>query len=520
MSAPATTTATAARRPVFAISHDAIDAETLEASWGAAEPELPLQMVPVDWTESRPRRTLQGLAADLVRRIRMIQPAGPYRLAAWGDGGLLAYEVAVRMLGADQQIELLAIVDASPSTPVDRGARPGAALQQALRAYEVPASSILIHRVSRGIDAPSPAWLSRVPARQVRTVAEGALLGTPPRGTALARALASAAKELRSPPELGYTPMVPIQAGARGTPPIVCIPGAGASITDFVPFSGAVGAQWPVVGFQPRGMDGVMVPYATVESAAGAYLNELVKVAPRGEVRLVGHSFGSWIAFEMALRLRAAGRPVACLTILDGDYPGGEGRVGHEYTRPEALIELVSLYEQAAERSLNLKLEDFQSRDAGGQLSLLHARLVQVGLVPARSSPELLRGTVRTFEDALRTEYEPSGTFDGPVKMVLVRGFDETQEQAERRFGRVVSGWARLAPKIQFRRGPGNHVTLLKAPNVSQFAGWSQDVSSLGDPWPAPVMPRNAIGADVGHIPDLAASIDLTSRAPADPQRS
>ena len=43
---------------------------------------------------------------------------------------------------------------------------------------------------------------------------------------------------------------------------------------------------------------------------------------------------------------------MASLTILDSDAPDGDGRLGREYSRTEAMMELVELYEQSAHRSL------------------------------------------------------------------------------------------------------------------------------------------------------------------------
>ena len=55
--------------------------------------------------------TVETLARDHLVEIRSIQPAGPYRLAGYSFGGLLAYEIA-RLLSEDgEKVDLLALIE-------------------------------------------------------------------------------------------------------------------------------------------------------------------------------------------------------------------------------------------------------------------------------------------------------------------------------------------------------------------------------------------------------------------------
>lgn len=110
--------------------------------------------------------------------------------------------------------------------------------------------------------------------------------------------------------------------------PLFCVPGAGTSVTSFVELTGCVDPSWPVHGLQPRGMDGSAVPHTTVAAAGEDDPRAVNQACPEGPVYLLGHSLGGWVAFEMALRLREAGRPVASLTILGSDVPD-PGRRGN-----------------------------------------------------------------------------------------------------------------------------------------------------------------------------------------------
>ncbi|WP_256244081.1 thioesterase domain-containing protein, partial [Burkholderia ubonensis] len=55
--------------------------------------------------------TVEWLAARLLERIVALQPRGPYRLAGWASGGLLAYEVATQLAGRDETVAFLGIAD-------------------------------------------------------------------------------------------------------------------------------------------------------------------------------------------------------------------------------------------------------------------------------------------------------------------------------------------------------------------------------------------------------------------------
>jgi thioesterase domain-containing protein len=58
---------------------------------------------------------LERMAERHVREIRNAQPNGPYLIAGECTGGALAYEIAQQLRSADQEIALLALVDAFPS---------------------------------------------------------------------------------------------------------------------------------------------------------------------------------------------------------------------------------------------------------------------------------------------------------------------------------------------------------------------------------------------------------------------
>ncbi len=497
--------------------------------------------------------SMEGLAARMVGLIRDIQPHGPYRVAGWSFGGVLAYEVAMQLLGLDEPVAFLGLIDSYVPRLTDQGkarwSGPDALKRQLLLqctaywtaqggAHELASlgqleagigqldfagllqrcrdQGLLYAQMAAATDADLVSFLQRevghghalahyslfplpIPVhlfsalerptelsrrsatlgwddalapgqlRQVDVPGDHQSMMQAPHIQALGQAM-TAALQLSAPvSEARHQPLLRIQSGRPGVAPVFCVPGAGDSVTGFVGLSEALGRDWPLFGFQPRGLDGEAVPHSAVEAAAGCYLAALEHECPHGPVHLVGHSFGGWVALELALRLQAAGREVASLTVIDSEAPGG---VGRPYTTTAALVRLIEAMQLAAGKSLGIDLVEFAGRDEVAQRQWLHAGMVGVGLLPARAGVEAMAGPSRTYAAALRTRYQPGRRFEGVVRLVLAQdpALDASGNQREQ--GLMVDGWGKQGSGLQVWYGLGNHFTLLKAPNVVGLAQW------------------------------------------------
>lgn len=61
--------------------------------------------------------TVEELAAAHVEALRRVRPAGPYHLAGWSFGGLLAHEMAVQLHAAGAEVATLALLDTGYPEP-------------------------------------------------------------------------------------------------------------------------------------------------------------------------------------------------------------------------------------------------------------------------------------------------------------------------------------------------------------------------------------------------------------------
>ncbi|PTT24776.1 non-ribosomal peptide synthase/polyketide synthase [Pseudomonas sp. HMWF021] len=510
-------------------------------------------------------RTLECMAQRMVGVIRAVQPHGPYRLAGWSFGGVLAHEVAQQLLGLDEPVEFIGMLDSYAPNPLAQdkamwsgegldkrqllghcrgrslmlGAESEAALaavqvleaqveqldftelfkrcqaqgltdpelaavsatdawhyfdreaahRLALAHYRVSPASQPIHlfrtqELMDGQSEPSPTrgWEERFDVGLLRCIdipGDHRTMMKHPHIQALGQAITQALETLVMPEPAAYQPLLTIQTGHAGHAPIFCVPGAGDSVTGFIHLTEAIGPEWPIIGLQPRGLDGVSVPHSAVEAAAAFYLQAIEQIHPQGPLHLIGHSFGGWVAHAMAAQLQAAGREVASLTLIDSEAPGGDGTAGKPYTATAAMQRLIDTLQLSCGKSLGIDPAIFANADDTTQLRLLHYGMVRAGVLSERAAPNAMHGPVRTFAAALRTVYQPRLAYSGPVRLVLVDDptLDEWGNQREQ--AAVLEGWQRQVSDLAVWYGPGNHFTILKAPYVFSFAAWWHDGLSV-----------------------------------------
>ncbi len=73
-------------------------------------PVYGLQALGLD-PDQTPQDRIEAMAASYLEEIRSVQPQGPYSLAGWSMGGLIALEAAGQLLAAGQEAALVAMLD-------------------------------------------------------------------------------------------------------------------------------------------------------------------------------------------------------------------------------------------------------------------------------------------------------------------------------------------------------------------------------------------------------------------------
>ncbi|HEY0783841.1 MAG TPA: amino acid adenylation domain-containing protein, partial [Thermoanaerobaculia bacterium] len=104
-------TTTGARPPLFfvhPVGGSVLCYADLARRLGPEQPFYGLQA-----PDAAARWTLEEMADAYLAELRAVQPQGPYRLGGWSMGGVVAYEMARRLVAAGERVERLALVDAA-----------------------------------------------------------------------------------------------------------------------------------------------------------------------------------------------------------------------------------------------------------------------------------------------------------------------------------------------------------------------------------------------------------------------
>ncbi|WP_099138049.1 non-ribosomal peptide synthetase [Xenorhabdus szentirmaii] len=486
-------------------------------------------------TLEHPPASIEALAACHIQAIRRIQPQGPYRLAGWSIGGLIAYEIAQQLIAEGETVEFIGMIDSylhpdsdkDPGQPsitadktVDKEAEQIASFidslrtqenihdEQALEAlykfsqleqvidycierqwlpsaitredillrlysaemitqlgqsYTAPQSSLPVHLYIAD-DGPEDIWRGwrDIVGQHSEVHLTGGTHFSIMHRPFLNHLADSIIEHLGAVP--AFDPSVMVQQGSQWVSPLFCLPGAGASPSSLLGLTLAFPRQLPLYALQARGFtDEHNVPYASVEGAARAYLRIIRQIQPHGPYHLLGHSFGGWIAFEMALQLQTQGETVSDLILIDTDEPNQQGSPLKSYNRVETIMELIDIYNMILEQPLPLTRQDFDNMDQNEHTQHLHNALVKVGLFPAKTPMSLLQGIIRVMQANLNTAYQPRTRYKGLVHLV-----NAEQGDADEKSTREIQ-WNNHVTQLNAMMVPGNHMTMLSEPQIGQW---------------------------------------------------
>ena len=110
--------------------------------------------------------------------------------------------------------------------------------------------------------------------------------------------------------------LVEINRGDR-RPPLFCAHGQSGNLIMYRSLAQHLGADQPVYGLQPQGLDGKTTPITRIEDMAANYVSDIQLVQPQGPYFLAGYCMGGTIALEMAQQLHRAGQTMGLLVLLD-----------------------------------------------------------------------------------------------------------------------------------------------------------------------------------------------------------
>ena len=265
-------------------------------------------------------------------------------------------------------------------------------------------------------------------------------------------------------PQQRFDHLVPLNQSPQDATPLFVVAGMFGNVLNLrhlaLPFSG----ERAVYGVQARGLIGDAAPHEEVQAAAADYMAEIRALQPQGPYLLAGYSGGGITAYEMAQQLQAAGQEVAVLAMLDTPLP----------VRPT-----LSKIDKA-----HIKLAELRRK--GPAYLLEWARNRWAWERARRRGPQEAGGdgdggasfnSLRIQAAFLRAmERYETPQWDGPMTLFrppLDRHWAVSAGQyvtAEKEYVYEDNQWRQYAPRLQVIEVPGDHVSMVLAPNVTVLA--------------------------------------------------
>ena len=277
--------------------------------------------------------------------------------------------------------------------------------------------------------------------------------------------------------------LVAIQPHGDGIP-LLALHVLGTNANYYRPLAQALGTGHPVWGLTV-GLLTAETP-TEVTDLADLYLRQIQQFRPTGPVAIAGISLGGHVAYEVAVRLRRAGRDVRMLALLDTEGPGLQRRASLD----ERVRRLVNRFRD-------------NTRGALRHYAVAARDEAQLGVGLLRI--HLRRLTGRRLERPLLADFVAANVasvaaYRPPVYPGRVVVFAANEELGEaERAGLSALGWKPVCPDLRFAPVPGDHLGIMEQPGVAHIA--RVIVEELREPRPVPVAagPAAAKVAEIGQ---------------------
>jgi amino acid adenylation domain-containing protein len=271
------------------------------------------------------------------------------------------------------------------------------------------------------------------------------------------------AKFLQQPQtSISWSSLVPIQIKGN-KPPFFCVHAVGGNVLSYLKLGDRLGADRPVYGLQVRGLDGKSELYTTIEDIAAHYVKEIQTIQPEGSYFLGGHSFGGYVALEMAQQLHKQGKQVAIVTLFDCIVPD--------------LASQINLSDR-----LYFHLKNMRELDRKTRLAYFWLR---VWWLLSDLIPKFIAQAVTNFSDRFRS---PQDLLNRQIEKTNIQALEQYLPKMSTYPGKIAlfrakvgaiesyvelgAGWKKLAlGGLEVHEIPGDHTSfLLKEANLNIFA--------------------------------------------------
>lgn len=271
-----------------------------------------------------------------------------------------------------------------------------------------------------------------------------------------------------------WSNLVPLYTkGAKA--PFFLMHSHGGNILEYHALADLLKNDRPVYALQCSGLDGSPVREASVEEMGARYLEEILRVQPKGPYYLGGFCFGGYLGLEIAHLLRARQEKVELLVLINSGthlfnvYRPELGPVGRKWCniRDRAALEWIGFHHQPRGR----KLEHVLTRARRTSDLVLNKFETMLDLLPSGSPFRVRKHSlvyhlekIAEANDRAWERYRPK-PYDG--KVLFLRALRQPLGiQPE-----PLLGWASLLTgDVHVHEVPGFRQNMLDEPNVPEVA--------------------------------------------------
>ncbi|GEK09168.1 non-ribosomal peptide synthetase [Pseudoalteromonas peptidolytica] len=255
--------------------------------------------------------------------------------------------------------------------------------------------------------------------------------------------------------------LVCLQEGELGFTPVVLIAGAGGWLMAFHALVNGLDSRIPVYGLQPEALAEEPETLTSIECTAEYYFSVLAGAELGEQVHLVGHSFGSFIAYQLATLLEQQGRIGCSVTVIDTPVPSNPALNLDETQIAQMMLDnLVAFFRLSVS---DAEISAYQQGDATARIASLNRWIKQAGF---NFSDAHLRHSQQVFSAQLRANIEMRSMLsDIPICVVKTQ---QTQEFEGRPVNKDM-GWQPFSHSLSCYEVKGDHLSCLQAEQVGQL---------------------------------------------------
>jgi len=266
-----------------------------------------------------------------------------------------------------------------------------------------------------------------------------------------------------------WSSLVPIQpTGSK--PPLFFVHAHGGNVVGYHNLARHLGPDQPFYGFQAQNLDGKQATARRIEDMAAHYIEEMTTVLPHGPCFLGGWCLGGIIALEMAQQLRAQGKEIALLAMVQSNHPGYPRFLPKTSGLQRLIRRLMTRIDFEGSSLVEIKPQERLSygwKRAKRALTIAQVQVERVFTKLHLNIPHSRAYTLDMFERAHNMAYESyePRPYQGPVALIRV------SKQPLGIHPDPTLGWSELLKgSLELHEVPGYRSWLLQEPRVRILA--------------------------------------------------